>query len=259
VDAPDLRPATRKRRPDTPQPAPTRDDAAEVPGEVGARLAALDSTIRALSIRMDALERESRMTLDSLRAQVAAGFDEATARALVMSEATEELLGGQRSQLDRVESLVAQLPTEVPEPPAPVDLSGVESAIASLSARVDALPAEVPEPPAPVDLSGVQSAVEGFASKLAPLQATADAVAELKAVVGALASSIDAIQPDTLRSELQLVAERLSSLVGGPSLSELMDRHDDVDRRLAAIEEHLRNVRLRPTLRPGTAGDAPRA
>lgn len=253
VDGPDLRPATRKRaRPTVPVvEAGVPEQRRGLPGEVGARLVALESTLRAIDLRLEAFERDVRSSSEQLRAAILEGFQEAASRAVVLSEVADEAATRQSTTLERVESFVARIPAELP--PA-TDLSSVETAIASLAVRVDAIPAE---PPAPVDLSGVESAVAGFASKLAPLQKTADAVAELKAVVGALAAAVDRVRPDDLRSQVELVAERLSSLLGGPSLTELMDRQDDIDQRLTAIEEHLRSIRVRAPLRAGDAGQRP--
>jgi len=42
-----------------------------------------------------------------------------------------------------------------------------------------------------------------------------------------------------LQSHVDLVAERLSTLLGGPSLTELMDRFDEIDRRILLLSEQL--------------------
>jgi hypothetical protein len=58
-----------------------------------------------------------------------------------------------------------------------------------------------------------------------------------------------------LESQVTLVADRLSTLLGGPTLTELMDRIDDLERQVALLGEGLRSGR-RPPLR-GNAEGAP--
>jgi hypothetical protein len=171
VDAPDLAPATRKRT----RPAPAATPPAAT-GDEDARLAALESAVRAIDVRIELLEREVRE-----------GFQEVASRALVMAEATDEALA-------RIEA---------------------------------ALAARQPE------TGGLEAAMKALADGLiTPVEATVAATIDLKTAVASLAERLE--EDDAVRSQLDLIAERLSTLLGGPSLTELMDRIDEVDEHIAA-------------------------
>jgi hypothetical protein len=169
VDGPDLTPATRKRT--VPEP---RLVAPVPPSEDGARLAALETAVRAVDVRLEYLER-----------LVSTGFQEAASRTVVVAEATDEAIG-------RVEAAIAALPTP-PEPPAPPDLPDT----ASIELKLDQM----------------KQRLDDLAVAVVALQPTIDAILDL-------------------RSHVELVGGRLSDLLGGPSLTELMDRLDQIDQGL---------------------------
>jgi hypothetical protein len=108
VDGPDLSPATRRRRP-APEPAPAAPTAPPASGELAARLAALESTTRAVDARVEALDRAQRASHERLQAALTEGFQEVASRALVLAEATDELLTRHAAALERIESGLGQL------------------------------------------------------------------------------------------------------------------------------------------------------
>jgi hypothetical protein len=222
VDAPDLSPASRRKRP-APAPKPVPTATADIaPSEVVARLAALESAARTIDIRLEAIERLLRTLGDDVRGELQSGFQEAASRSVVLAEAGDAALA-------RLVSAVERIPTEHPAPAPPADLSSIESAIA-------ALPKDIPSP---ADLSGVQAAL--------------DSVVELKVIVATLAAAVEAMGPAreesdrriagltvdmaALRAPVDLIAERLATLLGGPSLTDLLDRIDELDRQVATKAE----------------------
>ena len=153
----DLAPATRKRRPAPPPPAAPVATGGNT-AELVARLGAVESALRTIDVRLEAIERQLRE-----------GFREEASRALVLAEASDE------------------------------KLSKVEAALAAI-------------PPAP-DVSDLAGRI--------------DSVTELKGIVADLAVGLAGLQ-----APVDLVAERIATLLGGPTLTELLNRIDEVDRRL---------------------------
>lgn len=170
--------------------------------------------MRAIDVRLELVERQTRTAAEQLRAELSTGFQEAASRAVVLAEATDELLR-------RVE---ARLDDRPPTAPA-ADLSGVEAALAELRGKVDAIPTE-----GPVDLEPVQAALRTVDDRIEAAEPGWEEirrrVADLAVAVVALQPTIDAIVG--LRSNIDLVAGRLADLLGGPTLTELMDRLDEI-------------------------------
>lgn len=76
----------------------------------------------------------------------------------------------------------------------------------------------------------------------------------------AVGSNVDEMNTSVheLQSHVDLVAERLSTLLGGPSLTELMDRFDEIDRRILLLGEQLEAATVPPP-RPTRKAAAPKA
>ena len=170
-------------------------------GEVAARLAALDGTVRAVDARVDALDRAQRVAAERLERLVADGFQEVASRALVLAEATDEILGRHAAALERIEAQLATMGT------------GDDDEVARLRASFDALSATF-EAAGPAREES-ERRIADLTVALARLQATVDGIAGSTALAD-------------VRAEVSLVSERLSALLGGPSLTELMDRIDEL-------------------------------
>lgn len=125
--------------------------------DLGARLGALESLVRAVDARLELIERATRSSTEQVRADLDGGFQEVASRALVLAEASDEIV------------------------------TRVEAAVGELQVRVD-----------------------DIATAVIALQPTIDAILDLQAHV-------------------DLVAERIATLLGGPSLTEIMDRIDELD------------------------------
>ena len=208
MDGPDLSPATRRRppAPETPPAAPAAPIAVD---ELSARLAALESATRAVDARLEALERSQRVSVERLQAAVTDGFQEVASRALVLAEATDEVLTRHGEALDRIEAALAR--DDVERLRAAVDAVGAttESSIATLA-------------------STIESAAPGR-------DETARRVADLTVAMARLQATVEGVvaNPELadVRARVELVAERLGTLLGGPTLTELMDRIDELGDR----------------------------
>jgi hypothetical protein len=75
-------------------------------------------------------------------------------------------------------------------------------------------------------------------------------VGEVALALVKMQASLDGLDPSDIRSDLRLVSDRLSTLVGGPSLGELMDRIDELATRPVSEEP-----RKRRRTKPVSAGD----
>lgn len=229
-----LAPAVRKRsRPSAPPPPPQSASAPAPPAEVAARIAAVESGLRTIDVRLEAVEHLVRAAVDELRAAVLAGFQEAASRSLVLAEATDTILAGHAQALDRLEGSLSKIVA-----PAPVDLSGVTSAIAELQTAVAPLPVTA------AAIAELRDAVGMLADNVASTGPAREEqqrrLADLAVAVTRLQATVDTVaespEPEALRSQIELVAERLSSLLGGPTLTELMDRLDEIAGRGPSAE-----------------------
>jgi hypothetical protein len=174
VDAPDLAPATRKR----PRPDPVTEHLTPIAGDD-------------LAARVDALEN----VVAALRRDVASGFQEVASRAVVLAEATDEILTKHTTALERLEQMLLALPDAIPQP----DLAAIEGAMRSLA-------------------NGL----------ITPIEAAVQATLELRGEVADLVARVEETEIGALSSQVDLVSERLSTLLGGPTLTELMDRLDEI-------------------------------
>jgi hypothetical protein len=174
VDAPDLAPAARKR----PRPDAVAEHLSPIAGDD-------------LAARVDALEN----AVVGLRRDVASGFQEVASRAVVLAEATDEILTQHAAALERLEQMLLALPDAIPQP----DLVSIEGAMRSLA--------------------------EGL---ITPIEAAVQATLELRGEVAELVARVEDSDVSALASQVDLVSERLSTLLGGPSLTELLDRLDEI-------------------------------
>ena len=222
-----LAPAVRKRaRPSTPTPPPSPAPSTAPPAELAARIAAVESGLRTIDVRLEAVEHQLRSAIDEVRAAVLTGFQEAASRSLVLAEATDAILAGHAQALDRLEAALSKVPIEPPT--VSVDLSGVESGIAALRDAVGKMADDVAS--TGPDREELQRRLADLAVAVTRLQATVDTV-------------VESPEPAALRSQIDLVAERLSTLLGGPTLTELMDRLDEIAERGSAEAPKRRRLR----------------
>ena len=239
-----LAPAVRKRaRPSTPPPPASPAPSTAPPAELAARIAAVESGLRTIDVRLEAVEHQLRSAIDEVRAAVLTGFQEAASRSLVLAEATDAILAGHAQALDRLEAALSKVPIEAP--PVSVDLSGVESGIAELRAAV------APVPDAAAAVAALRDAVGTMADDVASTRPDREELqrrlADLAVAVTRLQATVDTVvespEPAALRSQIDLVAERLSTLLGGPTLTELMDRLDEIAERGSAEAPKRRRLR----------------
>ena len=177
-----------------------------------ARFAALESTVRAIDIRLESLERQTRASAEQLQGELAAGFQEVASRALVLAEATDEILTRQAETLERIEAALAALPREIPAPvvdvptPEAVDLSGVLAALGRVEDRVESAEPRWEE---------TQRRVADVAVAVATLHPVLDALEQLRARVAALPTELPAppvveapvVEPVDLQPVLDRIAE----------------------------------------------------
>jgi hypothetical protein len=173
VDGPELAPASRKRS----RPDPVLEHAPIVGDDLTTRLVAVEQAIV------------------GLRHEVTAGFQEVASRALVLAEATDEILTRHTDALGRLEQMLLALPDAIPQP----DLVSMEGALRSLA--------------------------EGL---ITPIEAAVQATLELRGEVAELVARVEETEIATLSSQVDLVSDRLLTLLGGPTLTELMDRLDEI-------------------------------
>jgi hypothetical protein len=174
VDGPDLAPASRKRS----RPDPIAEHLTPIVGDdLAARLASVEQAIV------------------GLRHDVATGFQEVASRAVVLAEATDEILTRHAASLERLEHMLLALPEAIPQP----DLTAMEGALRSLA--------------------------DGL---ITPIEAAVQATLELRGEVADLVARVEESDVGTLSSQVDLVSDRLSTLLGGPTLTELMDRLDEI-------------------------------
>lgn len=246
---------------------------------MAARLTALESTTRAVDARLESLERAHRGAIERLQGVVADGFQEVASRALVLAEATDEILTRHAAALDRIEAVLARV-DERPDARESVTQLGETIAagrgdVEQLRAGVDALATKVD-----VSLSSLAASVTQLGETLATdrgdveqLRADLDAVVtKTDASIASLAETIESAAPGReeaerrvadlavamarlqatmdgvvassevadLRSRVELVADRLGALLGGPTLTELMDRIDELGEREPATPKRRR-------------------
>jgi len=228
---------------------------------VTARFAALESTVRAIDIRLESLERQTRASAEQLQGELAAGFQEVASRALVLAEATDEILTRQAETLERIEAALAALPREIPAPvvdvptPEAVDLSGVLAALGRVEDRVESAEPRWEE---------TQRRVADVAVAVATLHPVLDALEQLRARVAALPTELPAppvveapvVEPVDLQPVLDRIAEvarRIDALptelpapavVEAPvvepvDLQPVLDRIAEVARRVDALPTEL--------------------
>jgi len=211
VDVPELRPATRKRaRPDVRDAQPPHAEDRSGGSEVVAHLLAIESAVRAVDVRVEALEREHRSSVEALRALVIAGFDEASSRALVLSEVADETA----SRHDRALEELGR---------------DVGAATDAVSRTADAV-------------TRTSDAVGAVGLRIVSLERAVDRVAELHSSMSTLLSQSRAITEAIESLDARLTAlEHATEVL--PSLEAVPTNVDEIQRVLVGIGGDLASVR----------------